>query len=186
METIQAIYLKASKELSSMPPEPSTDPAAELLILINAFHADLLAATEGYLGSEGLIRRLNEVYREFGEAIWQTAPRFTPFTRAEIDGDEEDEMDCSNLLDDIEGVDKLSTSLGGQAASVKNLDDVSESIEQYDKSDLKGVVADHRLPDQSRGNCPTTFRLRVKSVSSSTWCQLGLLLLKILSSNVGQ
>lgn len=96
--------------------------------LVEDFSERLGQSAVGAPNHEFLIQSINAAYLDYKQKVWATAPRFTPFTKDDINEDETKRMSKIDFLGDVEGVKEVPMGAGGLEGRVLDLDDVREHV----------------------------------------------------------
>lgn len=131
ISNINSKYEDIRRDLRALGNEPSNDPSSEMLGLVNDFVSGLSADMMGGPGREAFIQDVNAAYKEYKAEVWATAPRFTPFTNAQITQDVETpkrlNLDLSGAVTEIE---KEGAGSIAKKVKIMNLDDIRRHIEK--------------------------------------------------------
>lgn len=131
IDKINESYDAVQAAIRELPAPPTNDARTEMLGLVTAFHRELEASVQGSRHSEKLVQDVNAIYREFKDLIWSTAPRYTPYTRKEIEAKEAQgeqgtfEQDVVGQLKDLQEGTFVKRGVQGPTC---NLDDVRKHI----------------------------------------------------------
>lgn len=102
-----------------------------MLALISKFSHDMESYVNGARHFEGLIQSVKGAYREFKADIWATAPKYTPYTKAEIQAKPEKRMSSKDFIGELDELREGTLGVGGLKRDVNDLDDVRRHIEAY-------------------------------------------------------
>lgn len=144
-----------------------------MLGLVSDFVAQIEADTSGAPGREAFIQKVNSAYRSYKEDVWATAPKFTPFTIAQIKHDVESVKKLNvDFSGEVEEIKEEGRGEGGKHAKLMNVDDVRKHIEMYVERVLHaGIIgnvqvghsrAAQQRPISRQGSAHTTFHLRLE------------------------
>ncbi|KAG6327681.1 hypothetical protein ID866_11408, partial [Astraeus odoratus] len=72
---------QTEKEISDLPPDPSSNPLGEVLKVIDEFKKELSERIEGTPGEDGILQNIRPHTDKFRRRIRATAPKFVPWER---------------------------------------------------------------------------------------------------------
>ncbi|KAG6329012.1 hypothetical protein ID866_10077, partial [Astraeus odoratus] len=72
---------QTEKEISDLPPEPSSNPLGEMLKVVDEFKKELAQRIEGTPGEDGILQNIRPHTATFRRSIRATAPKFMPWER---------------------------------------------------------------------------------------------------------
>lgn len=100
-----------------------------MLTLVSKFGHDLQAFVAGSRHYETLIQSVNKAYRDYRSDIWATAPKYTPYTKAEITSKPDKRMGNNDFVGELEDLKDSKLGMGGTKRDVQDLDDVRKRNE---------------------------------------------------------
>jgi hypothetical protein len=119
IKSIEEQAARADREYASLGAEPSANPALEVLKLVGDLKDHIQNEVMGRPEHVKFMQKVRQQYKEFGQSIWRTVPRFD--ARDDTHRNHIDNME-HNEVDDVENDDQVSSKKYGIDLATLNME----------------------------------------------------------------
>lgn len=125
IKLIEEQAARADREYASLGAEPSANPALEVLKLVGDLKDHIQNEVMGRPEHVKFMQKVRQQYKEFGQSIWRTVPRFDPRDdthRNRHNNTEDNEVDVVEDNEDDEADDQVSSKKYGIDLATLNME----------------------------------------------------------------